>query len=343
MQHLHNHIGGKTMTTTKVSAKRRAVFTWGAALATGMMARPLTSLAQSSSPLHVILPLSAGSGVDIIVRSAQNALGAAFGQPVVIENKPGAGGITGTAALLRSAPDGSTVGIVSNNHCVNPSVFKSLPYDSLADITPISVIGGSPFVFVVNPKKLAARTAPELQAYLRSRPDQVRYGSSGNGTIIQLAAEMFLQAADVKAQHIPYRGTGPMIADILSGQVEMGVAALAVVQGYLKNGMLHAIGVMGKQRVHSMPDIPTFIEQGFPAVDIAGWFAVIGPKGIPADQVRRLHDGFVKGFTDPKVKAGFDKRDDFLILDTPAQATAFFAAEVKRYAQLVKKAGIHVN
>ena len=331
------------MTTTKISARRREILSWGAALATGLIARPLTSLAESSAPLHVILPLSAGSGVDIIVRSAQNALGTAFGQPVVIENRPGAGGITGTAALVRSKPDGLTVGVVSNNHCVNPSVFKNLPYDSLADITPISVIGGSPFVFVVNPKKVSVRTAKELQAYLRAKPGSLRYGSSGNGTIIQLAAEMFLQGADVKAQHIPYRGTGPMIADILSGQVEMGVAALAVVQGYLKNGMLHAIGVMGKQRVRSMPDIPTFIEQGFPTVDVAGWFAVIGPKGIPADQVQRLHDGFVKGFTDPQVKAGFDKRDDFLVLDTPAQASAFFASEEKRYAQLVKRAGIHVN
>ncbi|MBV6306542.1 tripartite tricarboxylate transporter substrate binding protein [Candidimonas humi] len=310
--------------------------------ATGLIAKPLASLAEGS-PLHVILPLSAGSGVDIIVRSAQNALGKAFGQPVVIENRPGAGGITGTAALIRSQPDGLTVGVVSNNHCVNPSVFKSLPYDSLGDITPISVIGGSPFVFVVNPKKVAARTAKELQAYLKSKPDQVRYGSSGNGTIIQLAAEMFLQAADVKAQHIPYRGTGPMMADILSGQVEMGVAALAVVQGYLKNGMLHAIGVMGKQRVRSVPDIPTFIEQGFPSVDVAGWFAVIGPKGIPSGQVKRLHDGFVKGFTDPQVKAGFDRRDDFLILDTPPEAAAFLASEERRYAQLVKRAGIHMN
>ncbi|OWT60109.1 Bug family tripartite tricarboxylate transporter substrate binding protein [Candidimonas nitroreducens] len=331
------------MATTKISTRRREILGWGAALATGLIARPFTSLAQSSAPLHVILPLSAGSGVDIIVRSAQNALGTAFGQPVVIENRPGAGGITGTAALVRSKPDGLTVGVVSNNHCVNPSVFKNLPYDSLADITPISVIGGSPFVFVVNPKKVSVRTAKELQAYLRAKPGSLRYGSSGNGTIIQLAAEMFLQGADVKAQHIPYRGTGPMIADILSGQVEMGVAALAVVQGYLKNGMLHAIGVMGKQRVRSMPDIPTFIEQGFPTVDVAGWFAVIGPKGIPADQVQRLHDGFVKGFTDPQVKAGFDKRDDFLVLDTPAQASAFFSSEEKRYAQLVKRAGIHVN
>ncbi len=312
------------------------------ALATVALAANLASHAnaQSSAPLRVILPLSAGSGVDVIFRSAQAALSRALdGQPVTIENLPGAGGITGTQALVKAAPDGNTIAVISNNHAVNPSVFKKLPYDGVTDITPITVAGGSPFVFVVNPK-VPARNAKELQALLKSRPGEMNFGSSGNGTIIHLAGEMFIDEVGANARHIPYKGMGPMITDIMSGQVEMGASAVAAVQGQLKSGALRPIGVMGKTRVSSLSDVPTVAEQGFPDVDISGWFAAIGPKGMPAAQVKRLHDAFVKAFNDPEVKAGFAKRDDFLVLNSPEEAAKFLKSERDRYATLVKKANV---
>ena len=314
-----------------------------AAALVALVASPVV-LAQSSPPLRVILPVGAGSGVDVIVRSAQVALSKALGgQPVVIENLPGAGGITGTQALIKAAPDGNTIAVVSNNHAVNPSVFKKMPYDSLADITPISVVGGSPFVLVVNPSKVPAKTAKELQAFLKARPDAYNYGSSGNGTIIHLAGEMFVDAADVQIKHIPYKGMGPMISDVIGGQVELGVAAVPAVQGHLKSGALRAIGVMGKQRVSSLPDLPTIAEQGFPDVDVAGWFAVIGPKGLPAAQVKRLHDAVVTAFNDAEVKAAMAKQDNFINPMTPEVATQFFKVEQDRYARLVKKAAISLD
>ena len=314
-----------------------------AAALVALVASPVV-LAQSSPPLRVILPVGAGSGVDVIVRSAQVALSKALGgQPVVIENLPGAGGITGTQALIKAAPDGNTIAVVSNNHAVNPSVFKKMPYDSLADITPISVVGGSPFVLVVNPSKVPAKTAKELQAFLKARPDAYNYGSSGNGTIIHLAGEMFVDAADVQIKHIPYKGMGPMISDVIGGQVELGVAAVPAVQGHLKSGALRAIGVMGKQRVASLPDLPTIAEQGFPDVDVAGWFAVIGPKGLPAAQVKRLHDAVVTAFNDAEVKAAMAKQDNFINPMTPEVATQFFKVEQDRYARLVKKAAISLD
>ncbi len=317
---------------------RRALIALAAAAAAGR------AVAQPPSPLRVILPVGAGSGVDVIVRSAQAALGRALGgQPVVIENLPGAGGITGTQALVKAAPDGHTIAFVSNNHAVNPSVFRKMPYDGLADITPISVVGGSPFVLVANPAKVPVRDAKELQAFLKARPNACNYASSGNGTIIHLAGAMFVEAADVEIRHIPYKGMGPMITDIISGQVEMGVGALAAVQGHVKSGALRAIGVMGRQRVASLPDLPTIAEQGFPEVDVAGWFAVIGPKGLPAAQVARLNDAIRAAFNDEEVKAGFARRDDFLTLGTPEAAAEFFAAEQARYARLVKKAGIRLE
>jgi tripartite-type tricarboxylate transporter receptor subunit TctC len=332
----------ETTMAIKASLSRRTVLAL-AALAT-LSGIHATGFAQNNPSLRVILPLSVGSGVDLITRSAQNALSAGLdGQSVVIENISGAGGIIGTQALVRSKPDGATVGIISNNHSVNPSVIKHIPYDSLGDITPISIIGGSHFVFVVNPAKVPARHAKALQAYLQSKPDTLNYGSSGNGTILHLAAEMFLQAAGTQARHTPYRGTGPMVVDIIGGQVEMGVAALDAVQSQLRAGTLHAIGVMGQQRLSSLPDIPTFIEQGFPTVDIGGWFAVVGPKGMPAEQVARLHAGFAKGFSDPTVKEGFAARDNFLTLSSPEQAREFLTKEQQRYGELAKNANITAN
>ena len=322
-------------------ARRTLLALGAAALCT---AAGLASAQGNTTPLRVILPVGAGSGVDTIMRSAQVALSKALGgQPVVIENLPGAGGISGTQTVVKAAPDGNTVGVVSNNHAVNPSVFKKMPYDGIADLTPITVIGGSPFVLVVNPAKVPAKNAKELQAFLKAKPGAYNYGSSGNGTIIHLAGEMYMEAAGAEVRHIPYKGMGPMLADIVGGQVEMGVGAVPAVQGHLKAGTLRAIGVMGKQRVASLPDVPTIAEQGFPGVDVVGWFALVGPAKLPAAQVKRLHDAIVAAFNDPEVKAAMARQDNFIAPTTPEAAAQFFRTEQERYARLVKKANVQVE
>ena len=324
------------------SLARRTLLTLAAATLCG--ATGLANAQSTSTPLRVILPVGAGSGVDTIMRSAQVALSKELGgQPVVIENLPGAGGINGTQAVVKAAPDGNTVGVVSNNHAVNPSVFKKMPYDGITDLTPISVIGGSPFVLVVNPEKVPAKNAKELQAFLKATPGGYNYGSSGNGTIIHLAGEMYMEAAGVDVRHIPYKGMGPMLADIIGGQVEMGVGAVPAVQGHLKAGTLRAIGVMGKQRVASLPDVPTIAEQGFPTVDVEGWFALVGPAKLPAAQVKRLHDAIVVAFNDPEVKAAMAKQDNSINPSTPEVALKFFKSEQARYGELVKKAKVQVE
>ena len=304
----------------------------------------LPASAQSSAPLRVILPVSAGSGVDTIVRSAQNALSKALGgQPVVIENLPGAGGITGTSQLVKAAPDGKTIAFVSNNHAVNPSVFKKMPYDSLNDITPISVVGETPFVLVVNPAKLPAKSAKELAALLKAKPDSYNFASSGNGTILHLAAEMFVDAANVKVRHIPYKGVGPMITDLIGGQVDFGVLSLPSVQGHLKAGTLRAIGITGAARVPSLPDLPTIKEQGFPDVDVAGWFAAVGPAKMPAAEVKRLNAAIVAAWAAPEVKEAMAKQENVIHPSTPEAAAQFFQTEQARYAKLVQKAGIKLD
>ncbi|MGM9490862.1 Bug family tripartite tricarboxylate transporter substrate binding protein [Ideonella sp. YS5] len=322
--------------------RRAAVAFLASSLVLAGIAWPRPSQAQATDkPLRIILPVGAGSGVDTIARAAQPALSKALGgQPIVIENLPGAGGITGASAIVKAAPDGLTIGMVSNNHVINPSVYKKMPFDAVEDITPISVMGTSPLVLVVNPAKVAAKNARELAAFLKASPDVYNYASSGNGTILHLAAEMFVDEAGVRMRHIPYKGVGPMAADLIGGQVEMGVLALPSIQGHLKSGALRAIGVMAPKRSPAAPDLPTIAEQGYPGVDVEGWFAVVGPKGLPAAEVKRLHDAFVAAFNAPEVKEAMAKQGNDIHPGTPEAAAAFFRSEVAKYARLVAKAGI---
>lgn len=302
----------------------------------------LPARAQSGKPVRLILPISAGSGVDAIARTAGPALGKALGQPVVIENLPGAGGITGAAAVVKAPPDGMTLGLVSNNHVINPSVFKSMPFDPVKDVTPISVIGATQLVLVVNPK-VPARNVKELTALLKAKPDAYNYASSGNGTIIHLAGEMFLNEAGVKAKHIPYKGTGPMVTDLLGGQVDMGVVALNAALPYLKAGTLRAIGLCGDTRSAVAPDLPTIAEQGLPGYNVEGWFAVIGPAKMKPAEVKRVHDAFAAAFSSPEVVEALKKQATVIKPGSPEAAAQYFRTEADRYAGLVKKANVKVE
>jgi tripartite-type tricarboxylate transporter receptor subunit TctC len=290
-------------------------------------------------PIRFILPVAAGSGVDTITRASSQALTRSLGHPVVIDNQPGAGGVIGTNTMIKSAPDGLTLSIVSNNHVIYPSVLKSVPFDPINDITPIAVLGSTPLVLVVNPK-VPATNAKELIALIRSKPDAINYGSSGNGTILHLAAEMFLDEAGVKARHIPYKGVGPMLTDLMGGQVDFGVLALPSIQGQLKQGSLRAIGTSSPQRIAAAPEIPTFAEQGLPRYIVDGWFAVVGPKGLPAATVKQVHDAFVAAFATPEVKDAMAKQGNTIAISTPEAAQAYFRSEFAKYAALVKKAGL---
>lgn len=302
----------------------------------------LPAWSQSLPPVRMLLPVGPGSGVDTIARAALPFVAKALGQPVVAENLPGAGGLTGTAQLAKAAPDGRTLGMVSNNHVINPSVFKNMPYDALADFTPISVLGATPFVLVVNPQKLAARDVPELVAWLRARPGACNYASAGNGTVIHLAGEMFVDAAQVHVQHVPYKSTGAMLLGLLSGQVEMGVVALPVVQAHLQSGALHAIGLCGRERTPAAPDIPTIAEQGLSQYEIEGWFAVLAPAHLPAELVQRMHSVFAGSFNSPELREIMARQGNVIRPTTPEVARAFMHSELARYAALAQKAGMAI-
>lgn len=259
---------------------------------------------------------------------------------MVVENQPGAGGVLGLQALARSAPDGNTLSIVSNNVVIFPSVLKSLPFDMPGDFTPIAVVGATPIVLVVNPAKVQATSHKEFMAQLKAKPDAFNYGSGGNGTILHLATELYLDAAQIKAKHIPYKGVGPMVADLLGGQVDFATAALPSVQGHISSGKLRAIGVFPAQRTPAAPAIPTIAEQGLANFEVEAWFGVIGPKGLSPAAVKKVHDAVSTAFADPAVKETMAKQGNTIRVTTPEQAQAAFRSELAKYAALVKKVGL---
>jgi tripartite-type tricarboxylate transporter receptor subunit TctC len=301
----------------------------------------LPALAQEKS-IRFILPNATGSGVDAITRSAQPALAKALGRPVIVDNQPGAGGIVGLQALARSPADGFSFSVVSNNVVIFPSVFKSLPFDMPGDFTPIAVVGYTPVVLVVN-AKVPANNSKEFIALLKAKNGDMTYASGGNGTILHLASAMFLDEAGVQARHIPYKGVGPMITDLIGGQVDFATAALPSVQAHLKSGALKAIGVATAQRVPAAPEIATFVEQGLPNYVVEAWFAVIGPKGLSAAEVQRVHAAVVTAFSDPTVKETMAKMGNVINVAPSDKAMPFFRSEMAKYAQLVKRAGVEVQ
>jgi tripartite-type tricarboxylate transporter receptor subunit TctC len=298
------------------------------------------SPALAQQPVRFILPNAAGSGVDTITRAAQPAFSKALGAPVVVENQSGAGGVIGLQALARSAPDGNTLSVVSNNVVIFPSVLKSLPFDMPGDFTPIAQVGSTPMVLLVNPSKVPATNHKELVALLKSKPDAFNYASSGNGTILHLAVEIYLEAAGLKVKHIPYKGVGAMVSDLLGGQVDFAAAALPSVQGHIASGKLRPIGVFPARRTPAAPEIPTFAEQGLANFEVEAWFAVIGPKGMAPATVKKVHDAVVAAFNDPAVKEAMTKQGNTIRILSTEQTQAVFRTELAKYAALVKKVGL---
>ncbi|HEY9278483.1 MAG TPA: tripartite tricarboxylate transporter substrate binding protein [Eoetvoesiella sp.] len=325
------------MKNTELRVSRRQVL---ATLGIAALSSPFALFAQSDRPITLLLPVGAGSGVDTIVRSASVALAKAFGRTVVIENKPGAGGIIGTAALVKAPADGFTLGVVSNNHVVYPSVYKSVPFDPIADITPISVVGATPFLLVVNPNKVTATNIQKFIAELKAKPGVYNYASSGNGTILHLAAAMFVDQADIQARHIPYKGVGPMLTDLISGQVDFAVSSLPSLLPHLKSGALRALGVCGSRRLPSLPDLPTIAEQGLPNYESQGWFAAVGPANLPSAEVQRAYAAFKQAYTNPEVEKSMGIQGNNILLMSPEDTARFFKTEMAKYADVVKKTGM---
>ena len=300
-----------------------------------------TVLAQSGGRyVHLILPNAVGSGVDALARAFQPALSSTLETNVVVDNQPGAGGIVGLQQLVRSAPDGLALSIVSNNVVIFPSVLKSVPFRMPDDFTPIAILGTTPLVLVANPGNVAAGNAPAFIELLRSKPEALNYGSGGNGTMLHLAAAQFLDETGTKARHIPYKGVGPMVSDLIGGQIDFAVVALPSVRSQIESGRLRCIGVGSPKRIDSAPDIPTFVEQGLPDYVVEAWFGLLGPGGMKAADVRRINAAVAKAADDPAFREAMAKQGNSIRISSPEEATTTFKSNLAKYAQLVKRAGV---
>lgn len=325
-------------TTPNRIARRRAL---QAMTALSLPLAPLSALAQDRT-VRFILPNATGSGVDAITRAMQPALARLMGANVVVENQPGAGGIVGLQAMARAQPDGNTLSVVSNNVVIFPSVYKSLPFDMPGDFTPICICGFTPIVLVVTPK-VPAKDSKELVALLKAKPDGLTYASSGAGTILHLAAAKYLDDVGATARHVPYKGVGPMVTDLLGGHVDIATAALPSVQQHLKSGALRAIGVGTAKRIPAAPEIPTLLEQGVSNYVVEAWFAVMGPKGMAAADVQRIRDAVAAALADPEVKAVMDRQGNVIEVSTVDYAQKYVRSELQKYAALTRKIGLEAQ
>ena len=319
-------------------SRRRAV---QALAALSLPAAPFGASAQDKV-VKFILPNATGSGVDAITRAMAPAFGRAIGANTVVENQPGAGGILGLQQLMRAAPDGNTLSVVSNNVAIFPSIHKTLPFAMPDDFTPIAICGTTPLVMVATPK-LGVSNAKELVALLKAKGDAITYASSGAGTIIHLAEALFLDEFGLQSRHVPYKGVGPMVTDLLGGHVDWGIAALPSVAQHVKSGALKAIGVVTDKRLAAAPDIPTFAEQGFGKYRTEAWFGVLGPKGMGAADIQRVHAAVVAAFAAPETKEQMDRQGNIIEVTSTETAQKQLRAEIARYGAIAKKIGLEAQ
>ena len=296
-----------------------------------------------AKPIRLIVPFVPGGNVDITARTVAPALGEALGQPVVVENRPGAAGMVGAQALLGSPPDGYTLMMGSNSSLsVAPNLYSNWPYDPLKGITPISNLAIVPFVLVVKPG-LPVQSLAELLALAKQKPGQLTMASGGNGSSNHLVGELFQMMTCVKFSHVPYKGTGAALVDLAGGQVDLLFDQASSTVPNVRGGKIRAIAIASRTRQATLPDTPTFAEAGLRDFEIDNITGIVGPSGMPADAVAKIHAAAVKALATPAVKerfAGFGMQP---VGNTPEQFAAFIREDLARWSKVIKAAGIKVE
>ncbi|WP_270937331.1 tripartite tricarboxylate transporter substrate-binding protein [Falsiroseomonas oryzae] len=295
-----------------------------------------------SRPMRLIAPYPPGGGVDTTSRLLAGPMGAFLGQPVVVENRAGAGGSIGAAELARAAPDGQTIMIDAMAHTVNPSLIRGLPFDYATAFTPISQVVVLPQILVINPQ-VPARTLAEFVAWVKARPGQLSYGSSGNATAAHLAAALFVARAGLDIQHVPYRGGTPALQDLLGGAIAFVFGTVSSSLQLAREGRLRALAVSTAQRVASLPEVPTVAEQGFPGYELNEWNGLYAPAGLPAPVTERLHAAAIHALNDATVRQRLDALGALPVGSAPADFARYVAEQRAAMAELVRTARIEAG
>ena len=290
-----------------------------------------------SKPIRLIVPFAAGGTSDILARIIGQSMSQSLGQPIIIENRPGAGGNIGSDIVAKSPPDGYTLILASvGTHAINPSLYSDMPYDPVKDFSPITLIANVPTVLVVNPS-LRVHSMRELIAYARANPGKLNFASAGTGTTQQLAGEMLKKMTGIDMVHIPYKGGAPAVTALLSGEVSLMFPNIPVVHAYITSGKLRPLAVASEHRSPIMPNVPTVDEAtGLHNFDVSTWFGVLASAGTPHDIIVRLHEAIVKAVDAPDVRAKFAIQGAEPETDTPAQFGAYIRNEVARWSKVVR-------
>ena len=289
-------------------------------------------------PVTIIVPFSAGGSVDIVARSVAQALQEKFGEPFVVESRPGASSTVGTAYVARSKPDGYTLLLFSGSLLVNPSTYKGLSYDTLKDFEPVGMLGENANVLVANPK-LAANNLDQLIKLAKAHPGKLTYGSAGFGGPLHLAAELFKNAANVDIVHVPYKGTSAMFPDLVSGVIDLAVVSIPSGMPFIKSGLVKALAVTGPERAPTLPNVPTMTEAGI-ALQTSVPYGLIAPAGTPKEVIETLSKALAEVLKSEAVKKRFAAGDIHPIFATPDETAKFIRTEIDRYADIVRKAGL---
>jgi tripartite-type tricarboxylate transporter receptor subunit TctC len=303
------------------------------------------ALAQNypTKPVRIIIAQAPGSATDVISRIVGNRLGEALGQSMIVDARPGAGGVLGTEIAAHSAPDGYTLFMGNNStHGSNPALYSKLPYDAIKDFTPIIFVAATPYVLNVHPS-LPVTTLKELIAFAKARPGQLNYASAGNGSTHHFCGELLKSLAGIDIVHVPYKGSTPALSALVAGEVSMMFSNVADTQPHIKSGRMRALAVTSAKRTSALPAVPTMAEAGLRDFQVSSWFGLLAPAGTPAAIVTRVNAETVKVLLRPDVKAALGLQGLEVISGTPEQFASHIKSEIARMTKIAATAGIKAD
>lgn len=314
-----------------------------AAAAAGLLSGAAFAQSYPAKPIRWIAPFPPGGGTDVISRALAQKLTEAWGQQVLVDNRPGSGGVIGLAAAAKTPPDGYTIVLGQlANVAIAPALHAKLPYDSIKDLQPVTLVLSAPLILVAHPS-LPAKNVKELIALARAKPNDITFGSPGNGTTGHLAGEMIKGATGVKMTHVPYKGASPAITGLLGGEIAIYISTIPPAQPLLNTGRLKALGVTSARRAPMLANVPTIAESGLPGFEVTNWYGVMLPAGVPKDIVARLHAEIVRILQLPDVRQRFQGEGGEVAPNTPEQFAAFIRSEIAKWGKAVRDSGARVD
>ena len=307
-----------------------------------VLATDATAVAQSfpTRPIRLIVPYPPGGGTDIVARVIGQRLQQSLGQPIVIDNRGGAGGTLGTAVAAKAAPDGYTLVLVPTSHVINPSIYAKLPYDTEKDFAPITMVASAAILMAINPSVPADSVRAFVEA-AKAKPQAIaNYGSAGAGTVFHLTGELFKQLSGLPLQHVPYRGGAPTITALLGGEISLAFETMLALQSHIRAGTLRALAITSPRHSTIMPEVPTTTEAGFPPLVADNSYALFAPAGTPAPILARLHEATVAALGLPEVRDKLSEQGAEVVGNSPAELAAYVAAEIPKWTALARQAGV---